>query len=124
MARTALTINTMSIAGISSLGLVAPNGAGSGNGNTIAIGGNKRTFLYVSNASAGIRTITIPNAAGTKKDGVTLPSQVLTVAATSGGIIWLGPLDYVDPTTGNINVDIDSVTSVTWAAVQMPENFQ
>lgn len=125
MARTSLAIQSVSIAGIAALAMTAPAGSGAGNGALVAIGGNKRTILVVNNASAGVRTFTIPNVGGSKVNGVTLPSLSLTVTNGNGvpGIIWL-PLDYVDPATGAVAVDIDTLTSVTWAAVQVPENYQ
>lgn len=120
MSRAALAEQDMSVAGLT-LAFTAPHGAGTGNGNTFLSGGN--TFVLVNNASGGTRTITVPNQQSVTVEGVAQPSHTQTIAAGAIGVVWVPPGIYA-ATDNTIAIDIDSATSVTWAAVTMPRAFQ
>lgn len=121
MSRTAATIQTMSVSGISALTFTTWASAGTGNGYTFANDG--RTFMIIVNASAGDRTVTVPNAGSTVYQGITIASKTQVITTAKTGIVWVPPAIYND-STGVTAVDIDSATSVTFAVVQMPSNFQ
>ncbi len=127
MARAALAIQACSVSSpILQATFTAPNGAGAGNGNTINTQRAKNVDLLVNNiAGGGTRTVTIPNTATNKEQGVTQPSQTFAIPQGKLGVIHLGGDDYADA-NGNIAADIDSLDSgnVTWAAVQTALNFQ
>src|SRR4051812_28811604 len=98
MSRAALAIQQLSVNGnIAALTFTAPNGAGAGNGNTIATQGAPNVFLAVYNiGGGGARTLTIPNTLSATKGGVALPSQSKSVTQAKIGLIHLGPGEYLD----------------------------
>ena len=119
MARTTLAVQTVSVAGISPT-FTAPNGTGTGNGNTFAASNTAIPVLIVKNADTASHTVTIPGN-GVKVKGVAIPDHVRVVAAGATALIWLPPDYYA--TGGLIAADIEAVTGVTWAAVKFPTAF-
>lgn len=84
---------------------------------TIVVGKDERTFLYVNNAQAGAATtITIPKGNGIA--GV----KDLVVSVPQSSAVLIGPLEsakYADKITGKITVNADVTTSTTIALVQL-----
>lgn len=109
-----LTTQTITKAGLNPVNAVAANAGG----DTVRV--SDRTFLYVKNADASAKTVTI-DVPGNTDYGVAKPEVVVTVAA--GAIAFIGPIDttFLQPgsSPGTANVTYSAVTSVTVAACQL-----
>lgn len=121
MARTTLAVQAATIAGIA-VTFSAPNGAGTGNGNTFAHTNAAPAAILVKNADSGAHVVTIP-ANGKKYKGVTLPDFTKSVAAGATALIFVPPDLYADGSTNLCAIDVDGVTSVTWAAIKLPTSI-
>ena len=84
---------------------------------TVAVGKDERTFIYVNNKQAGaVNTITVVK--GTGIAGV----KDLVIAVPQASEVIIGPLEsakYVSKTTGKITVTASVVTTTTIALVQL-----
>lgn len=114
MSRTALTVNTAARFGGSILDIAAA-AADNSNGNTFTNTGVEK--LIVSNASGGSLTVTvaIPSSARSLDGLATAKTHVVLNNKTA--IIGPFPPDMYNQTTGVVNVDWSTGTSVTVSAV-------
>ncbi|MCI0726429.1 MAG: hypothetical protein L0332_06860 [Chloroflexi bacterium] len=110
MARTALTINQLTRAGVR----VDDAPAANVDGHSLANTGNELVFLYVNNASAGQITITFKT--NKKVAGITLPNETATLDAAQSELYGPFPKDPFNQSDGTIHVDFSAVTSVTCKA--------
>lgn len=99
----------------------AANATGSGNGNTFK--NNGRVLLIVKNGDSNPTTMTVV-ANGKKADGIAVPNQTFTIAATSEREIWLAAKKFYNDGTGKTAIDWSNVTSVTFALIEMPTSPQ
>lgn len=118
MARTTLAPQAVNTAGglLNTVYTVFP-GSGAGNGFQIVNDGH--TTIQVNNGSAGPRTLTVKSN-GKVLSGITMPDKTYTI--TNAQIATIGPFDqqYYSDANGNLLVDIDTLTSVTCAALSIP----
>lgn len=105
-------LSTQSVV-ITGLEITATSAAGGG--DTVAPGA--RTFLYVRNADASDKTVTVVRPGQTY--GQNNPD--IPVVVTAGEFRLIGPLtsDLADPTTGLVGITYSAVTSVTVGAVRI-----
>lgn len=107
MARTALSVQQIAVAGLTPA-LTAANVAGHSFTN------NEKTFLQVVNgAGAGI-TVTVVTAA--TANGEPVADRAVTVAAGATALIGPFPSFPFEAADRSINVDFSSVTTITCAA--------
>ncbi len=103
---------------ITKAGLTLSEVSASGGGDTIRIG--DRTFLYIHNADASSKTITI-DVPGSTTYGVAKPDLSVTVAAS--GYAFVGPIDsdFLQPGTSPAvaNITYSAVTNLKVAAVAL-----
>lgn len=92
-------------------------------GDTIKQSTDRRTFLLVRNAGVGSINVTIPAQRTTgREDGAgTFTIADLVVAVTNGQDRMIGPFPeaYVNA-SGNVTVNYSGTTSVTAAAIHIP----
>lgn len=122
MARAALAVQNMSVAGLTNITMSAPNGSGAGNGNTVA-GYDQNTFILVFNQCGTTNTVTIPNTQTIAENGIVIPSATVAIPNGAYGIVWV-PAQFYDDTTGTLCVDISTATTTTWAAIKKPPQYQ
>jgi hypothetical protein len=118
----AMTIQSLAEAGLlGSYGAVAT-------GDTIADDGTQRTFLHVKNGGGGSITVTIP-AQTTSRSVAGMGSMTksdITVAVAAGAEKFIGPFapDAYKNSSGNVTVNYSGTTSVTAAAIKVPQLSQ
>ena len=112
MARTAITVQKVALGG-----LTPSFAAADINGQYFSNDGN--VLLEVKNAGAGAITVTITAVA--KLAGVSLTNPAISVPLTNGDKM-IGPFDptVFNQSDGTVYVDYSGVTSVTVAAIQLP----
>lgn len=120
MSRATLAVQAATVAGIA-ITFTAPNGTGSGNGNTFTHKNSAPAVLLVKNDDDSAHVITIP-ANGRKFRGVSMPDFSKSVAAGATVAVWVPP-DLYSNGSGICAVDIDDATDVTWAAVKFPASL-
>jgi len=108
MARTALTVQT-----VSRTGLNPSYTSANADGHSVASEGEK-TFLHVKNASGGSINVTVQTP-GTV-DGLAISDLIVAVPASGERMIGPFPIGYY---TTSLLVDFSSVTSVTVAALKV-----
>jgi hypothetical protein len=85
---------------------------------TIVVGKDERTFVYVNNAqAAAVNTITV-----VKGNGIASASGDYVVAIPQAESVIIGPLEssrFVDKSTGKITITASVVTTTTIAVVQL-----
>lgn len=99
----------------------AAAGAGANNGNKFVVPLGAWPFAYIKNASAGSITATV-KANGNKASGVAMADIVYTIPGTDFIIPPLDPQFYVD-SSGYLNIDWSSNTSVTYAPCVFPNRY-
>jgi len=109
MARTALTVQEVTLSGLS-----PTFSAANADGNSFANDGD--TFLYVKNGGASSITVTIITPA--KEQGVDIEDITVTIAASGEKMIGPFPRRLFNYTDG-VHVDYSAVTSVTVAAIKV-----
>jgi len=109
-----LTTQSVTRTGLNPVNAVAANAGG----DTIRI--SDRTMLYVKNADAASKTVTIDIPGNTSYGA---PNPEIPVIVAAGAIALIGPIDsvFLQPGTspGVANITYSAVTSVTVAAVQL-----
>lgn len=112
MARTALTIQTISQTGLNP-SYVAANSAGNG-GNMFTNSGD--TFIHVKNGGGSSINVTV-DVPGMVQ-GMALSD--LTIAVPNAGERMIGPFDpgLCNQADGSVYIDFSAVTSVTVAAIK------
>ena len=102
---------------------LTPASAAAANGDTIAVVGDDRVVLEVTNGSGASINVTIaPVSASVTIRGVgpvTVPSRVVAVPA--GATRRIGPIPQGYATDGVVGVAYSALTSVTRAAFRIPE---
>lgn len=85
---------------------------------TIVVGKDERTFVYVNNAQAGaVNTVTVK--AG---DGIASASGDFVIAIPQASSVIIGPLEsarFADKDTGKITITASVITTTTIAVVQL-----
>lgn len=108
----------LSTQSITKAGLTLVEGSATGGGDTIRIG--DRIFLYVHNADASSKTVTV-DVPGNTEYGVAKPDLAVTVAA--GAWSFIGPIDstFLQPgsSPGVANITYSAVTNLKVAAVSL-----
>jgi hypothetical protein len=109
-----LTTQSITKSGLNPLATVSA----AGGGDTIRC--SDRTFLYVRNADASSKTVTL-DVPGNTDYGQARPDVAVVIAA--GNFAMIGPIDatFMQPGTNppTANITYSAVTSVTVAAVQL-----
>jgi hypothetical protein len=119
MSRTALTVQSLAVAGLNPITYVEPHATGTGNGNSYA--NDERTVLLIKNPTGGTIVATVV-ANGAKFKGITPASITVTVLTLKDAVVWV-PREFFNDSSGNVLVDFDVVTGVLIAAIQMPAQF-
>jgi len=114
MSATELTVQDMSRDG-----LEATYTAANADGHVVDNQSDRRMFLHVKNGDSGSHTVTVatPNTV----DGLAVTD--LSVAVPAGEDRFIGPFPApVYNSSGQISVSFDAVTSVTIAAIRVPNS--
>lgn len=115
----------LTIQSIGEAGLEATYAAASGGGDTIADDGTQRTFLHVRNGGVSDVTVTITaqNTSRSVPGMGTMTKSNIAVVVTAGEERFIGPFapDAYKNASGNVEVSYSGVTSVTVAALKLPQ---
>lgn len=123
MARGVLAVQSFSNNG-GALTFTAPNAQGAGNGNTIA-STTGRTLLIVNNSGSTLTPIVTVKSSGVAVNGIIPPDATFTIPAQSIYSIWLNTIYWLGGGGGgNFAVDINALSGITWAAVDLPTGYQ
>lgn len=114
MPRTALTVQTIGVAGITPTYAAGD----SANGHEFSNDGNM--FLHVKNSNAAVRNVTV-KVSGYKVGGTSLADLVVNIPANTGDKM-IGPFDPTafNQVGGLVNVDLDASAGLTIAAIKLP----
>lgn len=112
MARTALTVQTISRSGI------APSYASGDAANGHQFSNNGKTFLHVKNGGGSSITVTIQTPGSV--DGLAVADRTVTVANGAEKMIGPFPTTTYNQSGGLVYVDLSADTSVTLAAFYLP----
>lgn len=111
MARTALSVQTITRAGIT-----PSYSAANADGHSIQ-NSEANFILHVKNGSGSSITVTIATAA--QIDGLDVSDRTVTVGAGAEKVIGTFPQSIYNQSDGTVNVDFSAVTSVTVAAFKV-----
>jgi len=89
--------------------------AASGGGDTIAVQGD--TYLFVRNADASSKTVTVVRP-GSDEYELAVPDVAVTVAAGATAVIGPIPPSFRDSSDSLVDITYSAVTSVTVAAMR------
>jgi len=109
---------------IAALGL-NPTYAAAADGDTLKDDGSRRLFLHVKNGGGGSINVTVPAQKTTTPKiagyGI-LPVADMVVAVPAAGERMIGPFPaaFIND-SGNVTFNYSGVTSVTMAAIQLPD---
>jgi hypothetical protein len=84
---------------------------------TIVVGKDERTGIYVKNGSAAPINVTVK-----KGNGICSVDGDLVVAVAAGAERIIGPLEsarFIDTTTGKITVELSATATVTIGVIQL-----
>ena len=118
MSRATLSVQNL-VPGATNVTLTAPNGVGTGNGNTFTdVSGDVLLICY--NTST-VKTITVPDN-GNLVQGIGVADLTATITTSPAiTIVAIPPTWY--SSAGTVSVDVDSTSGLTWAAVRQPTAF-
>lgn len=109
----------LTVQNIALTGLNPSYAAAAAGGDTFDNDGS--TFFHIKNGSGGSVTVTLTTAGTYPKQGIALADQ--QVAVPAGEERMIGPFDKgaFNDSNGEISVSYSSATSVTVAAIKLPE---
>lgn len=108
--------------------LNAAAGVGPGNGNYFDNQGTRK-FLFISNASGGVLTVTIKSADVANRDGLLMPDHTFTVAdGVVNGMFGECLTALYEQLEGAVQkailIEWSTVTSVTFAVIELPKGTE
>lgn len=116
---------TLTVQSVSESGLNASYAAASGGGDEFADDGEQRTFLHVKNGGGGSVTVTVTAQTTTRSvPGMgTMTKANASVSVPAGGERFIGPFPAgaFKNSAGRVAVGYSGVTSVTVAAIRVPQ---